>query len=100
MGNARGARERPERVGFERVAGSVIARGFGQRILSAARELSVAEGVRNVSLRVADRIEFSVAVFCTDFRCKDASFFARSRALLSKRGAKDSVRRLGTTWEE
>jgi hypothetical protein len=29
--------------------------------LSAARELSVAEGVRNVSLRVADRIEFSVA---------------------------------------
>jgi hypothetical protein len=28
VGNARGARERPERVGFERVAGSVIARGF------------------------------------------------------------------------
>jgi AcrR family transcriptional regulator len=48
-----------------------------QAILVAARELFVAEGVRNVSLRqIADRIEYSPAVFYTYFRCKDDIFLA------------------------
>jgi AcrR family transcriptional regulator len=48
-----------------------------QAILVAARELFVAEGVRNVSLRqIADRIEYSPAAFYTYFRCKDDIFLA------------------------
>jgi AcrR family transcriptional regulator len=51
--------------------------GVRQAILVAARELFVAEGVRNVSLRqIADRIEYSPAVFYTYFRCKDDLFLA------------------------
>jgi AcrR family transcriptional regulator len=46
-------------------------------ILVAARELFVAEGARNVSLRqIADRIEYSPAAFYTYFRCKDDIFLA------------------------
>ena len=42
-----------------------------QAILVAARELFLAEGVRNVSLRqIAGRIEYSPATFYTYFRCK------------------------------
>lgn len=48
-----------------------------QAILVAARELFAAEGVRHVSLRqIADRIEYSPAVFYTYFRCKDDIFLA------------------------
>ena len=48
-----------------------------QAILVAARELFVAEGARNVSLRqIADRIEYSPAAFYTYFRCKDDIFLA------------------------
>jgi AcrR family transcriptional regulator len=48
-----------------------------QAILVAARELFVAEGVRNVSLRqIAARIEYSPAVFYTYFRCKEDIFLA------------------------
>jgi AcrR family transcriptional regulator len=46
-------------------------------ILVAARELFVADGGRNVSLRqIADRIEYSPAAFYTYFRCKDDIFLA------------------------
>ena len=48
-----------------------------EAILGAARELFAAEGVRHVSLRqIADRIEYSPAVFYTYFRCKDDIFLA------------------------
>jgi AcrR family transcriptional regulator len=48
-----------------------------QAILVAARELFVADGVRNVSLRqIANRIEYSPTVLYTYFRCKDDIFLA------------------------
>jgi AcrR family transcriptional regulator len=60
-----------------------------QAILVAARELFVAEGVRNVSLRqIADRIEYSPAAFYTYFRCKDDIFLALAQedaAVLDRR---------------
>jgi len=48
-----------------------------QAILVAARELFAAGGVRHVSLRqIANRIEYSPAVFYTYFRCKEDVFLA------------------------
>ena len=48
-----------------------------QAILVAARELFAAGGVRHVSLRqIADRIEYSPAVFYTYFQCKKDIFLA------------------------
>jgi AcrR family transcriptional regulator len=48
-----------------------------QAILVAARELFAAGGVRHVSLRqIANRIEYSPAVFYTYFRCKEDIFLA------------------------
>ena len=47
------------------------------RILDAARELFVAEGYRNVSMRkIADRIEYSPAAIYSYFPSKDDIFFA------------------------
>jgi AcrR family transcriptional regulator len=62
-----GIRERQER---ERVA-------LRQAILSAARELFVSEGYRNVSMRkIAERIEYSPAAIYSYFPSKDDIFFA------------------------
>jgi AcrR family transcriptional regulator len=48
-----------------------------QSILTAARELFVAEGYRNVSMRkIADRIEYSPAAIYSYFPSKDDIFFA------------------------
>ena len=48
-----------------------------QAILTAARELFVAEGYRNVSMRkIADRIEYSPAAIYSYFASKDDIFFA------------------------
>jgi AcrR family transcriptional regulator len=48
-----------------------------QTILTAARELFVAEGYRNVSMRkIADRIEYSPAAIYSYFASKDDIFFA------------------------
>src|SRR5688572_18109370 len=48
-----------------------------QSILTAARELFVAEGYRNVSMRkIADRIEYSAAAIYSYFPSKDDIFFA------------------------
>ena len=48
-----------------------------QAILAAARDLFVAEGVREVSLRqIADRIEYSAAAVYTYFQSKDDIFLA------------------------
>jgi AcrR family transcriptional regulator len=48
-----------------------------QAILTAARELFVAEGYRNVSMRkIADRIEYSPAAIYSYFPGKDDIFFA------------------------
>ncbi|MGH9255215.1 MAG: TetR/AcrR family transcriptional regulator [Vicinamibacterales bacterium] len=50
---------------------------ISQAILTAARELFVAEGYRNVSMRkVADRIEYSPAAIYSYFPSKDDIFFA------------------------
>ena len=62
-----GIKERQER---ERLA-------IRQAILSAARELFVSEGYRNVSMRkVAERIEYSPAAIYSYFASKDDIFFA------------------------
>jgi AcrR family transcriptional regulator len=62
-----GIRERHER---ERTA-------VRQAILSAARELFVTEGYRNVSMRkIAERIEYSPAAIYSYFPSKDDIFFA------------------------
>jgi len=48
-----------------------------QAILTAARELFVSEGYRNVSMRkIADRIEYSPAAIYSYFSSKDDIFFA------------------------
>src|SRR5436190_13404172 len=48
-----------------------------QRILAAARDLFVAEGYRNVSIRkVAEKIEYSPAAIYSYFPAKDDIFFA------------------------
>lgn len=48
-----------------------------QAILTAARELFVTEGYRNVSMRkIADRIEYSPAAIYSYFHSKDDIFFA------------------------
>ena len=47
------------------------------RILDAARELFVAEGYRNVSIRkIAEKVEYSPAALYSYFPSKDAVFFA------------------------
>ncbi|MEQ1757879.1 MAG: TetR/AcrR family transcriptional regulator [Vicinamibacterales bacterium] len=62
-----GIKERQER---ERVA-------IRQAILSAARELFISEGYRNVSMRkIAERIEYSPAAIYSYFASKDDIFFA------------------------
>ena len=62
-----GIKERQER---ERAA-------VRQAILSAARDLFVSEGYRNVSMRkIADRIEYSPAAIYSYFPSKDDIFFA------------------------
>jgi AcrR family transcriptional regulator len=62
-----GVKERQER---EREA-------VGRAILDAARELFVAEGYQNVSIRkIADRIEYSPAAIYSYFPSKDDIFFA------------------------
>jgi AcrR family transcriptional regulator len=66
-GTALGVKERQER---EREAVS-------RAILDAARELFVAEGYQNVSIRkIADRIEYSPAAIYSYFPSKDDIFFA------------------------
>ena len=53
-----------------------------QAILTAARDLFVTDGYRNVSMRkIADRIEYSPAAIYSYFPSKDDIFFA-----LAKRG--------------
>ena len=48
-----------------------------ESILTAARELFVSEGYRNVSMRkIAERIEYSPAAIYSYFPCKDDIFFA------------------------
>ena len=48
-----------------------------ERILDAARELFVAEGYRNVSIRkIAEKVEYSPAALYSYFPSKDALFFA------------------------
>jgi AcrR family transcriptional regulator len=48
-----------------------------QAILDAARELFIAEGYQNVSMRkIADRIEYSPAAIYSYFPAKDDIFFA------------------------
>ena len=62
-----GIKERQER---ERTA-------IRQAILSAARDLFISEGYRNVSMRkIADRIEYSPAAIYSYFPSKDDIFFA------------------------
>src|SRR5689334_22180352 len=62
-----GIKERQER---ERVA-------LRDAILSAARDLFVTEGYRNVSMRkIAERIEYSPAAIYSYFPSKDDIFFA------------------------
>jgi len=59
-----------ERQGREREA-------VGRAILDAARDLFVAEGYQNVSIRkIADRIEYSPAAIYSYFPSKDDIFFA------------------------
>jgi AcrR family transcriptional regulator len=66
-GNQLGVKERQER---EREA-------VGRAILDAARDLFVAEGYQNVSIRkIADRIEYSPAAIYSYFPSKDDIFFA------------------------
>jgi AcrR family transcriptional regulator len=51
-----------------------------EAILATARELFVAEGVRNVSLRqIADRIEYSPLALYTYSCCKDDIFLVLAR---------------------
>jgi AcrR family transcriptional regulator len=75
-----GVKERQER---EREA-------VGRAILDAARDLFVAEGYQNVSIRkIADRIEYSPAAIYSYFPSKDDIFFALAeegfRLLFSRR---------------
>src|SRR6188768_3561520 len=50
---------------------------ISEAILTAARELFVAEGYRNISMRkVAERIEYSPAAIYSYFPSKDDIFFA------------------------
>ena len=50
---------------------------ISEAILTAARELFVAEGYRNVSMRkIAERIEYSPAAIYSYFPSKDDIFFA------------------------
>lgn len=76
-----GIRERHER---ERVA-------VRDAILAAARELFVAEGYRNVSMRkIADRIEYSPAAIYGYFDSKDEIFFS-----LAEEGYRRLAERVG-----
>ena len=75
-----------------------------EAILTAARELFVAEGYRNVSMRkIAERIEYSPAAIYSYFASKDGIFFALAEegflllaacGLGSARGAEDPLERL------
>ena len=82
----------------------------GRAILDAARELFVAQGYQNVSIRkIAEKIEYSPAAIYSYFPSKDDIFFAlaeegfrllfsRSRAAISQRiesDRRDSRRRSG-----
>ena len=63
-----------------------------QSILTAARELFIAEGYRNVSMRkIAERIEYSPAAIYSYFPAKDDIFFALAeegfRVLAERAGA-------------
>ena len=64
-------------------------------ILTAARELFVSEGYRNVSMRkIADRIEYSPAAIYSYFPSKDDIFFA-----LAEEGFKKLALHIGTGLE-
>ena len=75
-----------------------------EAILTAARELFVAEGYRNVSMRkIADRIEYSPAAIYSYFPSKDDIFFSLAEegfrllagcGMASARGAEDPLERL------
>ena len=75
-----------------------------EAILTAARELFVAEGYRNVSMRkIAERIEYSPAAIYSYFPCKDDIFFSLAeegfrllagRGMASAQGAEDPLERL------
>jgi AcrR family transcriptional regulator len=84
-----------------------------QAILAAARELFVAQGVRNVSLRrIAERLEYSAAAFYTYFPSKDdilAALAEEDAAVLERRVSESTrhlddplarVRRALWTWYE
>jgi AcrR family transcriptional regulator len=64
-------------------------------ILTAARDLFVAEGYRNVSMRkIADRIEYSPAAIYSYFPSKDDIFFA-----LAEEGFRKMAEQIGGTVE-
>jgi len=75
-----------------------------EAILTAARELFVAEGYRNVSMRkIAERIEYSPAAIYSYFASKDDIFFALAEegfrllaecGMASAQGAADPLERL------
>jgi len=75
-----------------------------EAILTAARELFVAEGYRNVSMRkIAERIEYSPAAIYSYFASKDDIFFALAEegfrllaecGMASSQGAEDPLERL------
>src|SRR5258708_12581168 len=70
----------------------------GRAILDAARELFVAEGYQNVSIRkVAERIEYSPAAIYSYFPSKDDIFFALAEEgfrLLGHTGAESHLSQL------
>src|SRR6188472_387181 len=77
-----------------------------QSILTAARELFIAEGYRNVSMRkIAERIEYSPAAIYSYFPGKDDIFFALAeegfrilaeQAVAPAQGLTDPLERLRT----
>jgi len=65
----------------------------GRSILDAARELFVAEGFQNVSIRkIAERIEYSPAAIYGYFPSKDDIFFALAEEGLRLLGDPQAVR--------